>query len=56
MTREGFHVRVAAWIAGAIALFAASGVEAADTIRLAVQKTGTVSWELAAMKALGLGL
>jgi NitT/TauT family transport system substrate-binding protein len=37
-----------------IAVFAPTGVEAADTIRLAVQKTGTVAWEIAAMKALGL--
>ena len=37
-----------------IALFAPAGAEAADTIRLAVQKTGTVAWEIAAMKALGL--
>jgi NitT/TauT family transport system substrate-binding protein len=43
-----------ALLAGAIALFAPTGVEAADTIRLAVQKTGTVAWEIAAMKALGL--
>ena len=47
-------MRVGAWIAGAIVLCCAWSAEAADTIRVAVQKTGTVSWELAAMKALGL--
>ena len=47
-------MRVLAWIAGAIVVFIAGGALAADTIRVAVQKTGTVSWELAAMKALGL--
>ena len=43
-----------AWIAAVIALFAARNALATDTIRLAVQKTGTVAWEIAAMKALGL--
>jgi NitT/TauT family transport system substrate-binding protein len=37
------------------ALLAASGVaHAADTIRLSVQKTGTVAWELALIRAHGL--
>ncbi len=47
-------MKLAAWIVGAAAFCASAGAEAADTIRLAVQKTGTVSWEIAAMKALGL--
>ena len=42
------------WIAGAVALVASGDAFAADTIRLAMQKTGTVAWEISAMKALGL--
>src|SRR5258708_437868 len=37
----------------ALGLFAAPA-NAADTIRLAVQKTGTVAWELAVIRAHGL--
>jgi hypothetical protein len=47
-------VSVVASLVATIALFAPAAAEAADTIRLAVQKTGTVAWEIAAMKALGL--
>jgi NitT/TauT family transport system substrate-binding protein len=47
-------MRLIAWLVAAITLFASAGAEAADTIRLAMQKTGTVAWEIAAMKALGL--
>ncbi len=35
-------------------LWAAGAADAADTIRIAVQKTGTLAWEIATMKALGL--
>jgi NitT/TauT family transport system substrate-binding protein len=42
------------WIAGALALCLAGHAQAADAIRLAMQKTGTLAWEVAAMKALGL--
>ena len=42
----------------ALALYAsaclASGAEAADHLRISIQKTGTVSWEIALMKARGL--
>ncbi len=38
----------------AIALLAAGHALAADTIRLAMQRTGTVAWEIAAMKAFGV--
>ena len=34
--------------------FAASSASAADRIRLAVQKTGTLAWEIEIMKAHGL--
>ncbi len=47
-------MKLVASLVAVIALFAPTGVEAADTIRLAVQKTGTVVWEIEAMKALGL--
>ena len=43
-----------AWFAGLIVFFVAGNALAADTIRLAAQKTGTVAWEIAAMKALGV--
>jgi len=45
---------VVASLVAAIPLFAPASAEAADTIRLAIQKTGTVAWEIAALKALGL--
>lgn len=42
----------------ALALYAsaclASSAEAADHLRISIQKTGTVSWEIALMKARGL--
>ena len=42
-------------LAAAAILLGLSGAAcAADVIRVAVQKTGTVAWEIAAMKALGL--
>ncbi len=47
-------VKLIPCIFAAVALVAPAGAEAADTIRLAMQKTGTVAWEIAAMKALGL--
>jgi len=40
--------------AAAIFLCLAGAAHAADVVRIAVQKTGTVAWEIAAMKALGL--
>lgn len=47
-------MKLVACIFGALALVSAGAAEAADTIRLAMQKTGTVAWEISAMKALGL--
>ncbi|RBP12926.1 NitT/TauT family transport system substrate-binding protein [Roseiarcus fermentans] len=46
------RMQLVALLAGA--LLASPCAEAADTIRLAMQKTGTVAWEIATMKALGL--
>jgi NitT/TauT family transport system substrate-binding protein len=44
----------ATWAAATIAcLWVSSAAEAADTIRMAIQKTGTVAWEIAVMKARG---
>jgi len=42
------------FIATALALTLAAPAFAADTLRIAVQKTGTVSWEIAVAKARGL--
>ena len=47
-------MKLVASLLAATALLASGCAEAADTIRLAMQKTGTVAWEIAAMKALGL--
>jgi NitT/TauT family transport system substrate-binding protein len=47
-------MNLAASLVATIILSLPAVAEAADTIRLAVQKTGTVAWEIAAMKALGL--
>jgi len=41
-------------LAATLALTMAASAHAADTIRLAVQKTGTFSWELAAIRSAGL--
>ncbi|WP_441239356.1 ABC transporter substrate-binding protein [Bradyrhizobium sp. 930_D9_N1_4] len=41
-------------LAATLVLTLAAPARAADTIRLAVQKTGTFSWELAAIRAAGL--
>src|SRR5512143_3269249 len=49
----GLPVRTLA-IAIALALTHVAASHAADTVRLAVQKTGTFSWELAAIRANGL--
>ena len=49
--REGLAASVMA-IGGL--LFVSAPVLAADTLRIAVQKTGTVSWEIAVAKARGL--
>jgi NitT/TauT family transport system substrate-binding protein len=49
----GLRVAVVAAIVVTMAL-AATGASAADRIRLAVQKTGTLSWELDIIKAHGL--
>ena len=43
-----------AFAAAAILLGLSGAAHAADVIRVAVQKTGTVAWEIATMKALGL--
>ncbi len=49
------HAIVLRALAAAAILLGLSGVAgAADVIRVAVQKTGTVAWEIAVMKALGL--
>jgi hypothetical protein len=50
-------MRVSTFVRSAVvaaALLAFGAAEAADTIRIAVQKTDTVAWEIAALKALGL--
>ena len=47
-------LRVAVVVALVMLALAASGARAADRIRLAVQKTGTLSWELDIIKAHGL--
>jgi len=48
-------MRLRALAAAAIFLLGLSGAaRAVDVVRVAVQKTGTVAWEIAAMKALGL--
>ena len=41
-------------LAVAASAFLASGAEAADRLRLAIQKTGTASWEIEVIKARGL--
>jgi NitT/TauT family transport system substrate-binding protein len=50
---EKFMRRTCIWIAAAATLLAAPAL-AADTVRLAVQKTGTVAWELDVIRAHGL--
>jgi NitT/TauT family transport system substrate-binding protein len=46
--------RIASWAAAAIACLGVCGAaEAADTIRIAVQRTGTLAWEIAVMKTRG---
>jgi len=46
--------RIATWVAAALACICLSGpAEAADKIRIAIQKTGTLAWELAVMKERG---
>ncbi len=53
--RTGAARGVSAVLAGfALAFIGLGDARAADTIRFAIQKTGTVAWEIAAMKALGL--
>lgn len=47
-------MRVWTLVAAALLLCAIGPARAADTIRVAVQKSGTVAWEIATMKALGL--
>ena len=47
-------MKLIAMFVGSIALCASTSAESADLIRVAMQKTGTVAWEIAAMKALGL--
>jgi NitT/TauT family transport system substrate-binding protein len=44
----------AAMLGFAASVFLASGAEAADRLRIAIQKTGTVSWEIEVIKARGL--
>jgi NitT/TauT family transport system substrate-binding protein len=47
--------RIATWAAATVACLCVSvAAEAADTIRMAIQRTGTVAWEIAVMKARGL--
>ena len=41
-------------LAFAASAWLASGAEAADRLRIAIQKTGTASWEIALIKARGL--
>jgi NitT/TauT family transport system substrate-binding protein len=43
-----------ATIAVAVSAFLTSGAEAADQLRIAIQKTGTASWEIEVIKARGL--
>ena len=38
----------------AASAFLTSGAEAADRLRIAIQKTGTASWEIEVIKARGL--
>ncbi|HKN29393.1 MAG TPA: ABC transporter substrate-binding protein [Roseiarcus sp.] len=47
-------MRLRALTAAAIFLCLCDAAHAVDVVRVAVQKTGTVAWEIAAMKALGL--
>lgn len=47
-------MKLIALIYGAFAFCAADDSLAGDKIRIAIQKTGTVAWEIAAMTALGL--
>ncbi len=47
-------MRIRALAAATIFLGLSGAADAADAIRVAVQKNGTVAWEIAAMKALGL--
>jgi hypothetical protein len=47
-------MRVSTFVRSAVVaatLLAFGAAEAADTIRIAVQKTDTVAWEIAALKA-----
>jgi NitT/TauT family transport system substrate-binding protein len=47
--------KIATWAAAALACACLFGpAQAADTIRIAIQKTGTLAWELEVMKARGL--
>ena len=52
--RKEHAMRFRALAAAAIFLCLSGAARAADVIRIAVQKTGTVAWEIAAMKSLGL--
>jgi NitT/TauT family transport system substrate-binding protein len=52
--RKEHAMALRALAAAAIFLGLSGAACAADVIRVAVQKTGTVAWEIAAMKALGL--
>ena len=45
---------LAAALAFAASAYLASGAEAADRLRIAIQKTGTASWEIEVIKARGL--
>jgi hypothetical protein len=56
MSRQTRALRYARAVvaAAAIALINLGDARGADTIRIAIQKTGTVAWEIAAMKAFGL--
>ena len=47
------HMLIAA-LAFAASAYLASGAEAADRLRIAIQKTGTASWEIEVIKARGL--
>ena len=47
-------LRIRTLVAAAVFFWAAGAADAADAIRIAVQKTGTLAWEIATMKALGL--
>jgi NitT/TauT family transport system substrate-binding protein len=52
--RKEHAMRLRALPAAAIFLGLSGTAHAVDVVRVAVQKTGTVAWEIAAMKALGL--